>query len=55
MNKQNKLRVKMVCLQSPSSIFIVICGWLQSFMSAKGKKRIIRKKLKIKEQKILEG
>lgn len=36
MNKQNKLRAKMVCSQSPSSIFIVICGWLQCFIAAKG-------------------
>lgn len=38
----------MVCLQSPSSIFIVICGWLQCFIAARGEMETIRKKIKKK-------
>lgn len=45
----------MVCSQPPSSIFIVIRGWLQRFTAARGKTETITKKLKRKEKKISEG
>lgn len=40
----------MVCLQFPSPVFMVICGWLQCFIAAKGKMETIRKKFKKKRE-----